>query len=435
MSHRDDQRLDTQHEDDARVMRPALGRRGGPASWTPASKEGTVSLARPEFADARWSFLYSGDETAYASAEPDAEEVSSANRRMRAAPMPDVHGPFLKAPVWSKEVPLYFWAGGIAAGASFAAVACEAAGDREAAVIARRVALGAVVPCPPLLIADLGRPERFLNMLRILKPRSPMSTGSWCLVAFSGAAATAVAADLLHLPRPARVAGATTALLGTYLGSYTGVLLACTAVPVWARSRAFLGPIFVCTSALTGAAATRLALRVGGSARRDGTDRALHVIENASLVAHVALTAANRRRLGVAGEAIERGRPGLVLRGAEGVLLAGLAAQLGARVARRRSAVPWIDDAASAISLAAGLAVRIGWIDAGRMSARNDEAAAAMGREPSSARVAADASRDPRMPSTSRMPLRLPVARRGWAEMVRRASLAVERRVRRERVE
>ena len=91
-------------------------------------------------------------------------------------------------------------------------------------------------------------------MTRIFKPRSPMNTGSWCLVAFSGSSALAVGCDLIGRPKTARPIGAVTALLGTYLGSYTGVLLACSAVPVWSGSRTILGPAFVATATATGAA-------------------------------------------------------------------------------------------------------------------------------------------------------------------------------------
>jgi hypothetical protein len=170
--------------------------------------------------------------------------VRAAAKRMRGGKaVPDqIHGDFIHAPVWTWEVPLYFWFGGIATGSSFVGVACDAVGDGEAAAIARKVTLAAVVPCAPLLILDLGRPMRFLHMLRIFKVRSPMSMGAWCLSAFSGAAAAGVLADLLGREPIARAAGGGAALLGTYLGSYTGVLLASTAVPVWARSRALLPP-------------------------------------------------------------------------------------------------------------------------------------------------------------------------------------------------
>ncbi len=123
--------------------------------------------------------------------------------------------------------------------------------------MARKVALGALLPSPPLLIMDLGRPERFYNMLRIFKPRSPMSMGSWCLSLFGGLLSAAIVADVLGHRKTARALGAGTAVAGSYLGSYTGVLLASTAVPVWARSRLFLGPIFISTATLTGAARPR----------------------------------------------------------------------------------------------------------------------------------------------------------------------------------
>ena len=410
-------------------VRPALGTRGGPASWR-AAGDASVSLARGDFADARWSFLYAPDETAYAVVEPEPGEVAAANRRMRAAPMPDVRGPFLKAPVWSWEVPLYFWAGGVASGAAFVAVACDAAGDAGAAVIARRVALAAVAPCPVLLVADLGRPERFLNMLRIVKPRSPMSTGAWCLVGFSGAAAGAVLADALGLHGTARAAGAVGALLGTYLGSYTGVLLSCTAVPLWARSRVFLGPVFVATSAMTGAAATRLALRTRRGTCDTGTDRALQAIEHLSLVAHVALSTANRRQLGVTGQALDSGRHGLVSRSAERALLAGVLAKIAVRALRRPAARELVDTSASATYLAAGLAVRMAWIEAGKASAKDDESAAALGRRMTDAGGGSHESPEPRLHSTSRPPLRVRDARRAWSENVRRLSLAIEHRVR-----
>ena len=410
-------------------VRPALGRRGGPASWS-AAGDASVALAGGDFADSRWSFLYSPDQTAYAAFEPEPGEVAAANRRMRAAPLPDVRGPFLKAPLWSWEVPVYLWAGGVAAGAASVALACDAAGDAGAAVIARRVALAAVAPCPVLLVADLGRPERFLNMLRIVKPRSPMSTGAWCLLGFSGAAAAAVLADALRMRRAARAAGATTALLGAYFGSYTGVLLSCTAVPVWARSRAFLGPMFASSAAMTGAAATRLALLTRGGANDARTDGALQTIEHLSLVAHVALTSANRRQLGITGEALDSGRHGLVLRSAERALFAAVLAKLTVRALRGRRARDLVDTTASATYLAAALAVRIGWIEAGTASARDDAAAAAQGRRTRDVRSGAYESPQPRLPSASRPPLTVRDARRRWSETVRRLSLAIERRVR-----
>ena len=192
----------------------------------------------------------------------------------------------------------YFWFGGMASGSAFVALACDAAGDHRSAAIARKVALGAVAPAPVLLIADLGRPERFLNMMRIFKPRSPMNMGAWCLVAFSGSGALAVGCDLIGRPKAARALGALTSLFGSYLGSYTGVLLACTAVPVWSRSRTILGPAFVATATATGAAATRLVLVASGLPHGHPTRRALGTIETASMLTELSHLGARRAAAG-----------------------------------------------------------------------------------------------------------------------------------------
>ena len=305
------------HSPPSRDMTPALGERGGPGQWRSEDPGAPVALAAPDFADARWSYLYGARDTAYAAATPAPGQVAQANRRMRDAPVTGLHGPFIKAPVWTWEVPLYFWVGGLASGSAFVAAACDAAGDHESARVARKLALGSVALAPPLLIADLGRPGRFFNMLRILKPRSPMNLGAWCLIAFSTTAAAAVGADLLERPRAARSFGVATTLLGGYLGSYTGVLLATTAVPLWARSRAVLGPVFICTAAASGAAATRLALAAGGMSDEHPTQEALDRVETASILAELTLSAINRRRPGAIGDVMHAGRSGLLFRGAE----------------------------------------------------------------------------------------------------------------------
>src|SRR3954454_3734884 len=295
-------------------MRPAWGKRGGPAPWRRARENAGVALARRQFMDGRWSYLFKRD-TDYADSEPDPGQVAKAAERMREGPPPaDVHGPFIKPPVWTWEVPLYFWFGGIASGSAFVAHACELAGDRRAAATARLVALGAVAPAPVLLIKDLGRPERFFNMLRIFKPRSPMNLGAWCLITFSALATGAVGADVLGRRRLARDLGAANALLAGYLGSYTGVLLASTAVPVWARSRMFLGPVFVCTATATGAAAVRLSLVAAGLPGDHPTRRALGFVDSGAILAELVLSTINERRLGRVARPMSEGRAGTPFR-------------------------------------------------------------------------------------------------------------------------
>ena len=412
------------HDTRSRDIRPALGSRGGPASWTAAEPGEPVGLARPDFGDAEWSYLYKRRDTGYADAEPAPGQVAEANRRMRDAPVSDVRGPFIHAPVWSGMVATYFWLGGMASGSAFVSLACDAAGDHRSAQVARKVAVAVVSPAPVLLIADLGRPERFLNMTRIFKPRSPMNTGAWCLVAFSGTGALAVGCDLIGRPRAARGLGALTALFGSYLGSYTGVLLACTAVPVWSGSRAILGPAFVATATATGAAATRLVLVASGLPHGHPTRRALGWIETTAMVTELSISALGERRLGDAAQALRGGRAGLYFRSAKSLVALGLSLRLLARRTGGRE-----HELASVAYLVAGLLFRFAWVSAGAPSARDDAVVAAVARE----RGGPQAQRRPwqaRALSARRTPWPLPgVLRRTYGEAVRRTSLAIERRL------
>jgi formate-dependent nitrite reductase membrane component NrfD len=355
-------------------FKPALGK---PASPDFGERSGEkVRLHIGQWKDGRWSYIY-GDDTAYKSEAPDIEAIREAARRARTGELPMVvQGPVINAPVWTWEIPLYFWFGGIAAGSSFVALACDLAGDEASAAVARKVALGALVPSPPLLIMDLGRPERFYNMLRIFKPRSPMSMGAWALTAFGGLISSAVGADLLGRRREAKALGAATAVVGGYLGSYTGVLLASTAVPVWGRSRLFLGPIFVSTGAATGAAATRLVLAATGLKVGHPTRNALGTVETGAMAAELILSIVNERRLGPLASGLHEGRPGRQFKLAKWLARGGLALRFA-----RKPVGPGIHHLASVMYLAAGLLFRYAWVGAGRESARHDEVVAEMARE------------------------------------------------------
>jgi hypothetical protein len=149
--------------------------------------------------------------------------------------------PMLKPPQWKWEVPLYFFVGG-AAGASavIAAMADWVGRDPELARHARLVAAGGAMLSSGLLIADLGRPSRFLNMLRVFKAQSPMSLGAWTLAAFgttSGAAAFAQLVrdrfDFAPVRLIGNIASGFSAAFGLPFSNYTGVLIGATAVPVW----------------------------------------------------------------------------------------------------------------------------------------------------------------------------------------------------------
>ena len=335
--------------------------------------------------------------------------------------------PVVKPAPWGHEVGAYLFLGGVAGGSGLLAAGAQLTGRAKLRRNARLSALAAVALGAVALVMDLGRPERFLNMMRIFKPRSPMNTGAWCLVGFSTSSALAVGCDLIARPNGARLLGALTALFGTYLGSYTGVLLACTAVPVWSRSRTILGPAFVATATATGTAATRLVLVATGLPHGHPTRRALGTIETASMLTELVLSAVGERRLGDAGEALERGRPGAMFRTAKGLVWLGLSLRLAARRVGSRE-----HDLASAMYLAAGLLFRFAWVYAGKASATDDASVAAMGRGRRSLADDQDESPPRRALSVWRSPLPLPdAARRAYGEAVRRTSLAVERWLRR----
>jgi hypothetical protein len=334
---------------------PATGTPGEPALWIRA-----VDGAEPDIR--RRPFLYRDTEYAAADARSRGELPAAAG---------EVNGPVIKPPVWTWEIPLYFWLGGIAAGSSFIALACDFAGDERSARVARRIVVGAVAPCPPLLISDLGRPERFHHMLRVFKPRSPMNLGAWALTVFGALGSAAVAADLAERPRAARALGAVNAVAGGYVGSYTGVLLSTTAVPLWSRSRLFLGPIFVSTAVATGAATVRFAL--GGDADR-ATQNALARIETGAMACELALSSINERRLGEIARPLREGRAGKLFKLAKWSVRGGLALR-ALRGDRSRQA-------SGALFLAAGLAFRYAWIEAGKRSAEDDKTVARAARTP-----------------------------------------------------
>ncbi|MGZ4178174.1 MAG: NrfD/PsrC family molybdoenzyme membrane anchor subunit [Solirubrobacteraceae bacterium] len=416
------------HDAGGRDMTPALGTRGEPASWHHPGPDARVALARPAWGDAGWSYLF-GRDTQYADGEAQADEVAAANLRMRSGPMPrPVEGPFLHPAVWSWEVPVYFWVGGVASGAAFVALAADLTGDAGTAAVARKVALGAVLPAPALLIADLGRPGRFLNMLRVLKPRSPMNLGAWCLTAFSVTGTGAVAADLLGRRRWAAGLGAAQAMLGSYLGSYTGVLLAATAVPVWARSRSFLGPIFVATATATGAAATRLALSAGGRPEDDPSHVALSRLESGAILTELALSAGNELRLSRAGNIIPRGSSRRLFRAAEASVVIGLVLPL---LLRRRPPRRAVQNASSLLYLAGGLTFRIAWVQAGKASALDDEAVAFTARTRLARSEPSPTVAEQRVLSETRQPVaggRVSArTARLWSRTVGAVSLLVER--------
>jgi hypothetical protein len=183
-------------------------------------------------------------------------EVTGRGVRPQGAPFPTASSetgyyglPLLKRPSWTWEVPLYFFAGGAAgAAAVVGAIADYTGANRKLVRDARWIAAAGSVISPALLISDLGRPERFLNMLRVFKPRSPMSVGVWTLLGFSTGASAAAFAGFIQgrygpsLPlRVLENAGQAASLaFGLPFSNYTGVLIGATSIPVWNENAADL---------------------------------------------------------------------------------------------------------------------------------------------------------------------------------------------------
>jgi hypothetical protein len=216
--------------------------------------------------------------------------------------------PILKAPVWTWEIPTYFFFGGMAGAAAPFALISELRGDEALARRAWLVALAGVAASPPLLISDLGRRERFHHMMRVFKPTSPMSVGS-----SSTAIGLATARSVLGwFPRLGRAAGAT-AVLGPALSTYTAVLVADTAIPAWHEARRELPFVFAAGSAMS--AGSAVALAGGGAAARR--------LALAGAAGELAATTAMERRLGELGEPYREREAGRFARAAKAMTAAG----------------------------------------------------------------------------------------------------------------
>jgi formate-dependent nitrite reductase membrane component NrfD len=203
--------------------------------------------------------------------------------------------PVLKEPVWTWEIPAYFFVGGLAGASSALALGARLSGRARLARRLHAVALAGLAASPALLVSDLGRPERFLNMLRVFKVTSPMSVGSWLLAANGGAATLAALGS--------RTGAWASALLGLPLSSYTGALVADTAIPVWHEARRELPLVFASGAAASAGAAGMLV----GPTEETGPARRLAVL---GAVAELGLTAAMERRLGFLGEVYREGAAG-----------------------------------------------------------------------------------------------------------------------------
>lgn len=288
----------------------------------------------------------------------------------RATPETGYYGlPILKKPQWKKEIPLYLFCGGAAGAAAILASVGQLTGADEGLIRdGRYLAAIAGAVSPTLLIADLGMPSRFLNMLRVFKVQSPMSVGSWTLVAFSSSATAA--AFLSEWQRrnssatPIKILESASQFISTITGAvlltYTGVLLGATAIPVWNQNAKIL-PAHFATSGLAAAGAL-LELR-GHQAP------ALNAIGIGTALAETAVGASIELRKNPALKPLKSGRSGWLAR--LGGLLAGpvpLILRLLALSGDKKRNMK-LRRIAAASSVAGSLATRFAWTQAGAPSA------------------------------------------------------------------
>lgn len=282
--------------------------------------------------------------------------------------------PLLKKPQWTPGVPIYFFTGGVAgAAAILASAGAITRADERLVRDARYLAAIAGAVSPVLLISDLGMPSRFLNMLRVFKLQSPMSVGSWTLMAFFSSAAGTAFLDAVNrrngnafqfdlLQNAGQLVSAIT---GAVLITYTGVLLGATAIPVWNENARML-PMHFAVSGLSAAGAL-LELRGHDSP-------ALNTIGIATCAAESVVGVSIELRKSPALKPLKSGRSGWLTR--IGGLLSGPVPlvlrllSLGAGKERSRK----LRKIAAASSVAGSMVTRFAWTSAGVASAKDTPA-------------------------------------------------------------
>jgi Polysulphide reductase, NrfD len=277
--------------------------------------------------------------------------------------------PVVKAAPWSADIPAYLFTGGLAGGSALLAAGADLTGAHRLRRTGRFGAIGALLASMALLVHDLGRPSRFLNMLRVAKPTSPMSVGTWFLSAFGAPVTVAAAAELRDLmparfDRVARLlaaldrpAGLASAALAPAVMSYTAVLLSDTATPTWHEGYREMPFVFVGSGAL---AAGGL-----GMIGAPGQCRAARRFAIGGAALELVAQRRMESSMGLAAEPLTRGAPGGLTRASRALTVFGVtAAAVGGR-----SRI--LSTTAGASLLAASAFTRFAIFHAGQESARD----------------------------------------------------------------
>jgi hypothetical protein len=266
----------------------------------------------------------------------------------------------IKTPTWKNpDVPLYLFLGGLAGASAVLAEGAAASGRPALERVARTVAAGGAGAGTVFLVHDLGRPSRFLNMLRVLKVTSPLSVGSFVLAPFSALSSAALGSQVTGwVPRLGRLAGVGAAGLGPPLATYTAALVSNTAVPIWHEAHRELPYVFAGSGA---AAAGGLAMALTPTAQ-SGPARRM-ALGGAAL--ELAATERMKSRLGMLAEPYDTGKSGRLMKAARLLTVGGAALSLAAGRSRAAAVL------AGASYVAGSLATRFGVFEGGLESARD----------------------------------------------------------------
>ena len=280
--------------------------------------------------------------------------------------------PVINKPTWEPlDIAGYLFLGGLAGSSSTLAAAASLTGRPGLARPLRYGAAGAISLSLVALVHDLGRPGRFYNMLRVFKPSSPMSVGSWILSLYGPLALGSALAALVESVAPAplrpllpfvrrlsRPLTVGAGVVGPAVATYTAVLVSDTAVPAWHGGYRDMPFVFVGSAASAGAGLGLMAAPLAESApaRRLGVAGAL---------VEVGLGRVMRKRMGLPAETYESGRAGRLLRAAEGLAVGGAVLAVAGRRSRLASA------AAGACLIAGSALTRFGVFHAGVQSAED----------------------------------------------------------------
>ena len=309
--------------------------------------------------------------------------------------VPDAHftsyygRPVVKASPWENDIPAYLFLGGLAAGSSLLGAGAHATARPGLRRTGRLGAFVGIVISLAALVHDLGKPGRFVNMLRVAKPTSPMSVGTWILTVYGPMAGLAGAAELRpFLPRWLREglvgkllglagtpAGVLAAMAAPAVASYTAVLLSDTATPSWHEAHRELPFVFVGSAA---AAAGGLGM-IGAPVAEAGPARRLAI---GGAVLELAVERKMEQSMGITAEPLHMGKAGGLMKASKGLTAFGAvtAALLGGR-SRTAAAV-------SGVALMAGSAcTRFGVFEAGQESARDPKYTVVPQRERLNART------------------------------------------------